>query len=483
MKPLLVTNRKMKVFLLNAPPLEKGVFVKEGRCQARSGAELWPPVTLGIVAAQLKNHGYDIKVMDAPALNIGLKGIKDFVKKNRFDAVVFNSTTVTFFDDLQSARVIKEVDPGIINIFYGTHATARPDDVLAEDAIDFAVRNEPEIITLSLLDAIRDKKDLRSIKGVSFKDDGKIINNEKAEFIKNLDELPYPGLEFFPIEKYRLPHNGRKWTVIRTSRGCPSKCSYCTARLYYGNRWRFRSPKHVLDEIERDVKQFGITHFLFNSDTFNLNKVWVKEVCDGIKERGLEISWMCNSRVDTIDEKTLRMMKDAGCWLVSFGFESGSQKILDNVEKGATIEQAEQAMKIVKSVGLKSIGYFILGLPGESEETIRETIRFAHKLNPTYARFFKAVPYPGTEFGELAEESGWMKNGHAWNRYDQADCDVYELETISSKEINGWLRKAYLGYYLRPGYVLSQFKENSVRDFFYSAKSGVNFLKVWLKRE
>ncbi|MDD5254407.1 MAG: radical SAM protein [Candidatus Nanoarchaeia archaeon] len=469
----------MKVFLLNPPPVNKGKFVKEGRCQSRAGGELWPPVTLGIIAALLKKNKYEIKCIDGTAENLSLEDIETISKD--FDISVINSTTVTFFDDIEVAKAIKKANSNIKIIFYGTHVTALPEETLKYDEVDFVVRNDPELIVLNLLNALKNKEDLKNIKGISFKDKGKIINNSGIDFSYNLDELPFPALEYFPNEKYTLPNSKDKFTVVRTSRGCPSQCVYCTSRVYYGNKWRTRSVKNVLEEIRRDVNIFGIKTFLFNSDTFNVRDDWVLELCNGIMEIDKSIRWMCNSRSDTFiraKDNTLKAMKESGCWLISFGFESGDENMLRRMKKGATLEMAEQAVNKAKQYGFETIGYFMFGLPGETKETIKNTINFAKKINPTYVRFFKAVPFPGTEFYTEAESNNWIKS-RDWSRYDQADCDVYELDNISSKEMVKELRKAYLSFYLRPGYALSQIKGKSIPELGKTVVSGIKFLKEW----
>lgn len=468
----------MKILLINPPPLSKGKFVKEGRCQSRAGGELWPPVTLAIMAQGLRGRGYDIKLIDGQAEPMDLKDIKILSETERYDAAIVNSTTVTFFDDIETAKAIKNGCKRTVIILYGTHVTALPEDALKYDEVDIVLRQDPEFSAMEVIESLKEKKQQASIKGISYKDGEKICNNENTDLSRDLDDLPYPALDLLDNEAYRLPKTGNRFTIIRTSRGCPFMCTFCTSRLYYGNKWRTRSVDNVIGEIERDIKEYGIKDYLFNSETFNFNKQWVMEFCQKLITKGIGIRWMCNTRVDTLDDEMLGMMKKAGCWLLSIGIESGDERILKTVKKGINLQKAEEAVKLTKKHGLQTIAYFILGLPGENKESLKNTINFAKKLNATYVRFFKAVPFPGTEFRTFAEKEGWIKSND-WAKYDQADCAVYELPEINNKMLLSSIRKAYISFYLRPSFIYQQIKGLSPKEIALTTKSGLLFLKEW----
>lgn len=470
----------MRILLLNPPPIKLGAFVKDGRCQTRGGGELWPPFTLGIIASLLRENDFDFVFLDATAEKLTVDRFKRFIGTINFDVVLINSTTVTFFDDLAVAKIIKEKDKNIVTIFYGTHVTALPDDALSYREIDYVIRKEPELTVLKLFKALKEGKNVNNINGVSYRINGKKLHNPDINFDYHLDTLPFPALDLFPNEKYLMPHNNEKITVLRSSRGCPFHCIYCTSRLYYGCKWRTRSVDNVLDEIERDVNLFKIKNFHFNSDTFNLDKKWVFDFAKGIKQRNLDIHWVANSRVDTLDCKSLKVMKNSGCWLISFGTESGDQTILNNSKKGITLKQSLNAVKLATSVGIETLCYFMFGLPGETKQSVTRTIQFSEKLNPTYVRFYKAVPYPGTEFYKTADKNGLIKSKD-WSLYDMADCDIYEFHGPSSKELMREIKKAYFSFYLRPSYALQQFKKRGFSDILTTALNGIVFLKKWLK--
>lgn len=470
----------MKILLINPPSLDKTLYVKEGRCQSKATEELWPPITLGIMAALLKNNGFDIVLRDCVALNYSKQEVHELIK-NGFDAAIVNSTTPTIYDDLEIAKVIKSNNVKTAVIFYGTHVTALPEEALSYDCVDYVVRREPEMSVLDLLLTLKNNKSLSEVRGISFKRNKKIVHNPDREFLDDIDSLPFVPRELFPNDKYISPTTGEPIALIRISRGCPYQCTYCTSKLYYGQKWRTRSPENILDEIEECVNKHGIKNFHFQSDTFNFNKQMVLDFCKGIHERNLNIRWMCNSRVNLVDEEMLTAMKNAGCWLISFGTESGSQELLDAIKKGATLSQAENAFKLMRKIGIKSIAYFMFSLPGETKETINQSMKFSKKLNPDYVKFMKIVPYPGTEFYELAEKKGWIKSKD-WSRYDMTNNDFYEMGVMSNKELTKQIRKAYLSFYLRPTFILAQIKNKSLSEIWVTAKSGIKFLKMAIER-
>jgi radical SAM superfamily enzyme YgiQ (UPF0313 family) len=462
----------MKVLLLNPPPYKKGPFVKEGRCQSRAGPEFWPPMTLATIASMLRDD-HEIKLVDATVEDYKESDIIKLYKDFSPDAVIYNSTTTTFYDDLHAAELAKDLKKGVVNIFFGTHVTALAKDSLKNKAIDIVIRGEPEVTSKEILDSIAKKKNLKGIRGISYRSGKKIVSNPDRSFVENLDDLPYPARDLLKNELYKVPMRGGAFTIIRTSRGCPFKCIFCTSRLYYGNKWRTRTAKSVIDEI-KEIKKLGIDNIFFNSDTFTFDRNFVLDLCGMIKEEELNIKWFCNSRVNTIDEEMAREMKSSGCWLISLGIESGNQKILNFVKKGIVLDQAKKTIRMLNKVGIETIAYFIFGLPGETKETIDETINFAKECNPTYARFYTAVPFPGTEFYEMKLKEGKIKS-FDWSKYDQASCDIYEIEGLSPEDIVKAEKRAFMLFYFRPKYVLKSLKRP--RSSFASAFS---FFKEWV---
>ena len=274
--------------------------------------------------------------------------------------------------------------------------------------------------------------------------------------------MPFPARDLFPLDIYFPPPTKRmsnkKTGNMITSRGCPYRCTYCMASYMWQRRVRFRSIKNVMDEIEECINKYGIAEFNFHDELFTVNKQRVIEFCREVKRRNLDIVWVCMIRVDFVDEETLKEMESAGCKKIAFGFESGSQMILDQMKKRVALEKAEEAVKLVKKAGIKTAGSFMLGNIGETEETIRQTINLAKRLNCDTMAFFIASPYPGTEFYETAKANGYFRRDLEWKDFALVSNNLppLNLPGLPAERILYWQKKAYREYYLRPKYILSK---------------------------
>jgi len=284
--------------------------------------------------------------------------------------------------------------------------------------------------------------------------------NEKRPLINDLDSLPTPMQELLPIKKYNLPYIGEKYTFVLSSRGCPYKCTYCRQQVMWNGKVRSRSAENIMIEL-RKLKELGIENFMFHSDTFTITKRIVIELCQKMVQEKINLKWCCNSRVDTVDEEMLSWMKRAGCWMIAFGIETGCQEILDNVKKGATVEQAVSAVKMAKRVGMAVWGYFVFGFPGETAETANKTIQFAKGLPIDIAYFGIGTPYPGTEFYQQAKDNDWLES-ESWEDFDQSYSAIVNYEKISAIDIKRIVKKAYLEWYLRPMTILNLLTQKNV---------------------
>jgi anaerobic magnesium-protoporphyrin IX monomethyl ester cyclase len=259
--------------------------------------------------------------------------------------------------------------------------------------------------------------------------------------------LPFPAWSEVDREKYRMPISGDKFLLAVPHRGCPFNCIFCASKPYYGSKTRFRSPARFVDELQWVGKEFGIRDFLFWAETYTINKEFVMNVNKELINRHLKIKWVCNSRVDTIDEEMMMSMKDAGCWMVGYGIESGSQKILDAAGKRITLEQIEKTVKLTKKHMLTTTGHVIIGLPGESKETVMQTISFINSLPLDFAQFYTAAPWPGTELYKYAKDKGILKNTD-FRAFTQQK-GVLETESFSAEDMSYYCKLAYKKFYGR----------------------------------
>jgi len=439
----------VKVLLLNPPSFTAVRYVKEGICQGRATPTVWPPVTLAAIGAVCRRlGGFDVRLIDGNAQRLKEADLRGALRDFKADVVFLNTATPCFAGDLRSAELVKEVRRSARTVMIGTHASATARRVVASAAVDVVIRNEPERVARNLLVALKVGDDLAGVKGITYERDGVIVSNPDEDFIEDLDEWPWPDRDLLDNSLYVNPLTGKRFTVIRNSRGCPARCVFCVG-FYYGKKWRTRSAANVVAELEECVTRHGVTDFVFNADLFTFDKGRVIELCREIVDRGLDITWVCNSRVDTIDEERLEWMERAGCQLVSLGIESASEAILAGAKKGIDREKIMRAVALFTKSRVKSLGYFVFGLPGETRETAEATIRFALELPLDYASFYTAVPFPGTPLAAYLRDNGLIKPAD-WSRYDDSQCDVYDLPDLTGEELRRLVRRGYLRWYGRP---------------------------------
>lgn len=475
----------MKILLLNPISKKNEAIIRNGRCQTKSvgGIGIWPPIDL-VRIGTLLNHKLGLVNVEIYDSNIdcSYQNMRDMLSEYAADIVLINSITPLINSDIELAYFIKSINPRAKIIFFGIHVSVRPEDAIYSGSpVDFVIIGEPELTILELTKTICEKEDYKMLNNIAFWDNDRITQTDIVANIKDLDCLLIPDRSLINNEFYVLPYNNEPFTIIETSRGCNQKCIYCTASVYRDGVIK-RSANSVLDEIEEVVEKYNIKNFMFLADTFTMNKNYVKEICHGIKQRGINIKWMANTRVDSIDEELLKIMKDAGCWLLSIGIESGSNEILKNALKKIDTGQVEKCIEVINRNGLKTIGYFMFGLPGEDKDTIEETISFSLKLKLDYAYFFVATPFPGTMFYKYAEDSGILKSKD-WERYYHGESDVIEYSHLSSKDLQKAIAKAYRKFYFRPGKVINYLVD---RDSGFKLKNymnaGTSVLKKVIKK-
>jgi len=469
----------MKILIINPPGISGIGFVREGRCEQRLSSYQYVllPVSLPSIAAVLREKDFDVKIIDAVAENITWNELNKRITSFNPRLIILNVSTVTFEGDMSVAQRIKELSPKIHLNVIGVHVTAMPQEALSY-AVDSVTRGEPEITILKLAQAIQDKQNLSHIKGLSYKTNRGIFHNPDRPFIANLDQLPFPARDLVKNEKYLMAMSEKPHTVLLSSRGCNQNCIFCTARQYYGNKLRLRSAQNVAQEIEEIKNKYHIDYITMWSDTFTLNKKFVIDLCQEILKRKLKISWMCNSRVDTIDQEMLTIMKKAGCIGIAFGVESGVQKILDKCGKRIKLSQIKRAFQLMKKVGIESLAHFILGLPGETKTTIKKTIKFAKKLDPDYVQFYCAIPFPGTPLYRLAQKENWLTTSK-WEDFE-INRAILETPSLSKKGLEKSRKRAYISFYLRPRYIWKQFlKIKSFEDLRFTTIHALKFIKDW----
>ena len=446
----------MKVYLIN-PPSSNGVeMVREGRCMQRKGAwtTVWPPVTLATMAAMLLKEGIEVKLNDCIVEDISKAFLKSNIRQFNPDLLVINTATASIYSDLDCARIAKEIHPGIKTLAFGLHVTVLPDEAFSiSPFLDYIIRGEPEFCIVELAKKLKEgDNNIDKIKGLSFRTGSRIQHNPDGDFREDLNKLTFPAWQLINVKNYLLPLSGKPFLLITTSKGCSHSCLFCPAKPFYGSRLRLRDVKIVVDEMEYIEKQFNVKDFLIWSESFTESRDYVVNLCNEIINRNLYISWVCNSRVDKIDLELLKFMKKAGCWMIGYGVESGNQQVLDNSNKGITIEQIENAVNLAKKAGIEVTAHMIFGLPGETLQTGLDTIKWLNELDVDFVQAYCAVPWPSTPLYLLAKRENWFISKE-WELFEQ-NRSVMDIGTITPHEVEFLRRKAFRMFYLSPRFIL-----------------------------
>ena len=476
----------MKVLVSNPPWPGQGYGARSDVRwpHRRSDKYLEYPIYLAYAVAILEESGVNVEFIDAVADDLSTQAYVNTAKKINPRIILMECSTPSINHDLSTAKKLKEAITDTFVVLIGPHPTYFHQEILTENTfIDAIVRGEFEHTIRDLSLNIMNDGELKGVKGISYRDNNVVYVNDDRPLIKNLDTLPFPARDRVKSNSYReAVFTGKKCTTIISSRGCPYGCVFCLwPRTMYGRKFRARSPTNVVDEVEHVVREHDIDEIYFDDDCLTLNKTRLMKICKGIRERDIDVKWMCQSRVDNIDEELLGEMKKAGCHYIKYGVESGSQEMLNLMKKGITLEAARKAFRLTRKMGIKTQAFFLIGLPWETEETFRNTVEFAKELKPDSAQFAVVVPHPGTELYNLCVEKGWLK----FDSWEDFDCRKALIETknLSTKEVEKYRVQAYKAFYFRPSYILRTtlklWNPNEARRIIRGAKSIVERLAYY----
>jgi len=432
------------------------------------------PLGIGYLAAVLEKNGYDVNVIDCQALKLTLSEVENELRKRQPDVVGLTSTTLTYKSALKIVKVAKRALPNCLTVIGGSHVTFWDENALQEcPSLDVVVRKEGENTLLELVQRLDAGKSFHDVIGTTCRKDGNIIKNPDRPYLENLDELPYPAVHLFPLEQFNK--YGNIIFPVMTSRGCVYWCDFCTAVRMFGKRYRMRSPKKVVDELEYLHKKYGEKQYTFYDDAFTVNQKRTEEICNEIMKRGLKIKWDCETRVDMVSKDLLLKMRAAGCIAVWYGVEAGSQKVRDAMGKGISTQQTLNAFKWTQDAGLMAVASIILGFPGETKETAMESVKLLRKINPDEIGIYIATPYPGTPMYDRVIKMGWLKITD-FDRYDTA-TPTFESPPMTMDELRKIHDKAHQSFYLRPTYVIRAFSKGGVYGY-----STTRTALAWLRR-
>lgn len=453
----------MEVLLINPSWLSK-----EGNIWKKISG-LMPPLGLAYIASYLEKNGVNVRIIDAHAEDGTLEELL-FAAGMSPQFIGITATTMTFKSALSAAAMCRKKFPDAKITLGGVHPTILPEEALREDCVDYVIRGEGEKSFYGLVSG----EVPEAIAGLSYKKGGKFFHNPEGPVVENLDDLPPPAYHLLPVAKYK-PTVGsyRRLPAISVmaTRGCPGKCTFCLGS-YLGGKVRMHSVKYLIDVIKNLQEKYGIREINFYDDTFTTYRAKVREFCRAIIDGKMDLTWVCFARTDFIDAETLKLMKQAGCHQVMYGIESGNEEILKGINKMTRLDKVKEVIDMTKKAGIECRAAFMLGNPGETEETMKQTLEFAKYLDPDIALYNITTPYPGTAMYKWAKQNGYLLT-EDWEKYDLSTA-VMNLPTVAPETVEQYYRKAHRDFYGRPKFILKRLlKIRSIGDLIKSAKGAM----------
>jgi radical SAM superfamily enzyme YgiQ (UPF0313 family) len=444
-----------------------------------------PPQGLCHLAAILRKNGFSVSILDAQALSLDRESAMRAILRQSPRYVGITAATVSIHSAARLAEGLKETNKNLVTIIGGYHFTALPEETLRQFwGFDIGVLGEGEMTILDLIQTIENKGSLAKVKGIAFKENGKIIITGKRPFIQNLDVLPTPAWDLLPNPGIYYRQSAQRintlptFTLI-TSRGCPGQCRFCD-RSVFGQTYRRFSVHYIIELIQHLKSKYGIKGLIIHDDTFMLSHEFLSEFCETMINKKIKLSWSCNGTINLKNKDILRLMRRAGCWQIAYGLESGSQKILDSIGKNITLKQIADSLRWTKQAKISTKGFFMIGVPQESVETLNQTLKFIRTiaLDDIQVTFF--TPYPGTEFFKtVVEKEHFIPDWHKMTSL----YPIYVPQGLDEKTLIYYQKEMTKEFYLRPIIFFAYFKRlKKIRYFIHILKEGRYFFQYLAKK-
>jgi len=472
----------MKILLVNPPNFNHIKSVLPETIEEKRGFN--PPLGLLYLAGYIQEHSsnFEVKIMDCLAQRLDYSQIEQSIVDFNPDVVGITAMSFTIVDVMKIVEITKRFNKNIKVVIGGPHVNIYGRETLDLGNVDFIVLGEGERPFNDLINNLDNEDKLKDIKGLIFYDKDKhYIHTGLPGLIQNLDEISIPARNLVDNNLYSSVLGTSKLvTTMITSRGCPYKCLFCD-RPHLGKVFRARTAEGVLKEIN-DCLKYGIREFLMYDDTFTIDRQRVFDICDMIIDQKLDIIWDIRARVNTVDEELLKKLKQAGCIRIHYGVESGTQKILNVLRKGITLEQVEKAFALTRKVGIETLAYFMIGNPTEDRLDIERTIKFIKKIKPDYVHITATIPFPATNLYAMALEQGVISND-VWLSFAKSPSIDFIpplwTEKLTPEELHQYIKKAYRKFYFRPSYIIKRLLAlRSAEEFKIKAKAGLSMFKI-----
>ena len=443
----------MKSIVFVSPPL---TLRERYGVDRQSGGESMP-LALAFLAGVTRHAGYETHIVDSEILGLAPKEASDAIMSYKPDVVGFTAVTISVHNAATVARLIKNIDKKVMTLLGGHHISAVPKETMnLFPEFDIGVLGEGEVTIVELLAALKNGSKLKDVKGLILREGDGFFLTGKRERVKVLDSLPLPAWDLLPrISEHYCPpvHTVKKLpaSTLVTSRGCPGQCIFC-ARIVYENRGTYFSADRVMEMINDFYYNYGIREIQFRDDNFTVFRKRLLELCKKLENANLDLVWSSTGRVDTVTPEVLKAMKEAGCWQIWFGIESGSQRILDLTQKGTTIEGIRKAIKWTREAGIKPCGFFIIGHPGETKESIQETIKFGLDLDLAEIHATFMTPFPGSDLYLTYEKYGIFEND--WKKLN-GWTPMFVPHGLTREELKYYSNLFYKRFFFRPKVIIS----------------------------
>jgi len=464
-----------KVLLIN-PPAEQTLIGNNPRfLDEERGYN--PPLGLLYLAAMLEERSnHQVTIIDAQAEELSYEALAEHIEGESPDLVGITTMTFTLLDVVRTVGLVRDAAPGARIVLGGPHVHLYPRESAALPGVDFAIVGEGEFAIVELCDRLDEPDRWGEVPGLTYHRDGEIVQNERPALIDDLDALPFPARDLTPFQRYSsVLARRRPVTTMFTSRGCPYRCTFCD-RPHLGKKFRARSARSVVDEMAECV-EMGIHEFLIYDDTFTVRRQRVLDICAEIQRRGLDVGWDIRARVDNVDEEMLQALRAAGCERIHYGVEAGSDPFMGVLRKGITVEQCRGAFRLTKQAGIATLAYFMIGIPGETEADIRQSMRLARELDPDVVHITILTPFPGTELYRRALAEGVYEADH-WLEFARDPQPgfqpLYWTKELGREQLEALLVRAYKSFYTRPRYIAKQLlKIRSWRELRDKVRAGL----------
>lgn len=464
---------RMKTSFVNLPWEEQGRRGIRAGCRfpnlmlAKTNSYVPFPFLLAYAAAYSEKRGVEVQCIDGVAERCDPQSVYDRIVSFQPDLIVVETSTTSLAYDLRALEQVRQLLPATAIAIYGSHVDVRPQDALVSEAVDFVIRGEPELTAHELVQTLGAGRNIAGIEGLVYRKGEGFVETPRRDLIADIDvTLPYPKRDGMPMDLYNVPGFPSPVVFIYGSRGCPFQCNFCLwPQTNLHGPYRARPGEKIAEELDWVLQNFPNTgSFFFDDDTFNLGRERVLSFAAEMKRRKIRIPWGMNARADNWDREMLERLIETGLFTLRIGIESGDQEVLDRSRKGIDLEQARATLELSHELGLKNHISFVMGMPGETSESVENTIRYIRSVPADSVQFSVAIPFPGTRFFKYVEENGFLLT-RDWTKYNGFDHVVMRTEAMSADEIAEAITHARRKVYFTPRFILRRLSYiRDVRD-------------------